>query len=69
VLALIACGCTNKAIAARLGLSVSTVERHRTNLIKKLDLHNAASLTAYAIRSGLVSAERKPSGLVEPRLS
>ena len=55
VLKLIASGRSNKAIAAHLCLSLSTIERHRTNLIRKLDLHNAAALTAYAIRSGLVA--------------
>ncbi len=55
VLALIGAGGTNKAIAKALHLSVKTVEKHRSNLMKKLGLHNAAAVTVYAIRQGLVA--------------
>ena len=55
VLKLVAEGHPNKHIAEYLCLSVKTVEKHRSNLMKKLDLHNASSLTAYAIEKGLVS--------------
>jgi DNA-binding NarL/FixJ family response regulator len=54
VLKLIAEGYKNKEIAADLYISLKTVEKHRANLMKKLDLHNAAALTAYAIEQGLV---------------
>jgi DNA-binding NarL/FixJ family response regulator len=54
VLKLVAEGNSNKYIAEFLGLSVKTVEKHRANLMSKLDLHNAAGLTAYAIEKGLV---------------
>jgi DNA-binding NarL/FixJ family response regulator len=54
VLKLIAEGYKNKEIAADLCISLKTVEKHRANLMKKLDLHNAAALTAYAIKQGLV---------------
>ncbi len=54
VLKLVAEGHPNKYIAEYLCLSVKTVEKHRSNLMKKLDLHNASSLTAYAIEKGLV---------------
>jgi DNA-binding NarL/FixJ family response regulator len=54
VLKLIAEGFKNKEIAADLYISLKTVEKHRANLMKKLDLHNAAALTAYAIEQGLV---------------
>jgi two-component system, NarL family, response regulator NreC len=64
VLRLIASGRTNKAIAAYLCLSISTIERHRTNLIRKLDRHNAAALTAYAIRVGLVCVDHDAPGIV-----
>jgi DNA-binding NarL/FixJ family response regulator len=53
VLKLIAEGYQNKAIAEYLYLSIKTVEKHRGNLMKKLDLHNVAELTAYAIKRGL----------------
>ncbi len=55
VLKLVAEGHPNKYIAEFLCLSVKTVEKHRSNLMKKLDLHNASSLTAYAIEKGIVS--------------
>jgi DNA-binding NarL/FixJ family response regulator len=54
VLKLIAEGHKNKEIAVDLCISLKTVEKHRANLMKKLDLHNAAALTAYAIEQGLV---------------
>jgi len=55
ILKLIAEGHRNKEIADFLCISVKTVEKHRANLIKKLDLHNAAALTAYAARKGLIT--------------
>ena len=57
VLQLIAEGNSNKAIAARLSLSVKTIEAHRTNLMAKLDIHDTASLTRFAIARGLVRTE------------
>ena len=57
VLARIGHGQSNKAIARSLLLSVKTVEKHRSNLMRKLGLHNTASVTAYAMRQGLVSEE------------
>ena len=55
VLKLIAEGHQNKRIASYLNISVKTVEKHRANMMRKLNLHNAASLTAYAIERHLVS--------------
>lgn len=55
VLVLIAQGKTSADIAARLRIAVSTAEAHRRNIFRKLDLHNAAELTLYAIREGLIS--------------
>lgn len=54
VLKLVAEGKSNKAIAEFLFLSAKTVEKHRAKLMAKLGMHNAAALTAYAIRKGLV---------------
>ena len=54
VLKLLAEGYTNKDIGDFLHISVKTVEKHRANLIGKLDLHNVAQLTAYAIDKGIV---------------
>jgi len=55
VLKLIAEGFKNKLIAEDLCISLKTVEKHRANLMKKLDLHNAAALTVYAVQKGLVN--------------
>jgi DNA-binding NarL/FixJ family response regulator len=60
VLRLIAGGQTTKAIAATLGISAKTADNHRTNLMRKLDLHEIASLTRHAIDSGLLE-ERRPA--------
>lgn len=54
ILKLIAEGYKNREIAAYLGISLKTVQKHRANLMKKLNLHNAASLTAFALEKGLV---------------
>jgi DNA-binding NarL/FixJ family response regulator len=55
VLKLIGEGYKNREIADLLYISVKTVEKHRSNIMKKLDLHNTAALTAYAIEKGLVT--------------
>lgn len=57
ILQLLAEGKSTQAIANRLGLSPKTVETHRANLMDKLNLHNIASLTRFAIRAGLVSSQ------------
>ena len=54
ILKLVAEGRPNKGIAEFLNLSVKTVEKHRSNLMSKLDVHNAAGLTAFAIEKGLL---------------
>lgn len=54
VLKLIGEGYRNKKIADFLNISVKTVEKHRANVMKKLDLHNVSALTAYAIEKKLV---------------
>ncbi len=57
ILKLIAEGYKNKEIAEELCISVKTVEKHRSNLMEKLNLHNVQSLTSFAIEKGLVSRE------------
>ena len=52
VLALIAQGLGSSAIATRLGASVHTVRKHRSNMLRKLGLKGAAALAAYAVRLG-----------------
>ncbi len=55
VLQLIAAGKTSAQIAGALHIATGTVEVHRRNIMRKLDLHNVAVLTKYAIREGLTS--------------
>jgi len=56
VLQLIAEGRSTKQIARDLGISYKTAESHRTHMMKKLDIHEVASLVRYAIRRGLLRA-------------
>jgi len=56
VLRLIARGQPNKEIAYTLGISIKTIEKHRQAIMDKLDLHDIASLTRYAMGKGLVGA-------------
>jgi len=64
VLTRIALGNSNKLIARELGVSPKTVEKHRSNLMRKLQLHNAAAITMFAIRNGMTSSE--PYGVQVP---
>ena len=57
ILKLIAEGYKNKEIADDLCISAKTVDKHRANLMGKLNLHNVQALTAFAIEKGLVSRE------------
>ncbi len=54
VIQLVAEGRSTKEVASALSLSVKTAETHRTNLMRKLDLHSVADLTLYAVRNGIV---------------
>jgi DNA-binding NarL/FixJ family response regulator len=54
VVQLIAEGLTTKEVASVLGISVKTAEAHRINSMRKLDVHETASLVRYAVRQGLV---------------
>ena len=54
ILKLVAESNSTKEIALKLGISVKTVDNHRTNLMRKLNLHDVASLTRYALEIGLV---------------
>jgi DNA-binding NarL/FixJ family response regulator len=55
VLKLIAEGQRSAAIAAQMGIAVATVEAHRRNILRKLQLHSVADLTRYALRHGIVA--------------
>ena len=56
ILQLIAEGNTNRAIARQLTISPKTVDTHRMHIMRKLDVHDVASLVRYAVREGLVEA-------------
>ncbi len=56
ILQLVAESHTTKEIAAKLGISAKTVDNHRTNLMRKLDVHDVAGLTRYALEHGIVEA-------------
>ena len=54
----IARGENNAIIAERLGISASTVDKHRTNMMRKLEVHSAAELLAIAVRDGLLDTSK-----------
>ncbi|HXB02991.1 MAG TPA: response regulator transcription factor [Opitutaceae bacterium] len=54
VLQLVAEGSANKQVAAALGISIKTVEKHRQHLMDKLNIHDTAGLTRYAISAGVI---------------
>lgn len=56
ILQLIAEGKANKQTAAELGISIKTVEKHRQRLMSKLDIHDTAGLTRYAIAAGIIES-------------
>ena len=56
VLQLIAEGKANKETAAELGIGIKTVEKHREHLMQKLDIHDTAGLTRYAIGAGIIES-------------
>jgi DNA-binding NarL/FixJ family response regulator len=58
VLQLVAEGNTNREMAAALVISIKTIEKHRQALMDKLNIHEAATLTRYAISNGLVPCDR-----------
>lgn len=56
VLQLVAEGMAHKQVAAELGISIKTVEKHKDHLMKKLDIRDTASLTRYAIGAGIIES-------------
>ncbi len=56
VVQLVAEGRTNKEIATELGVSVKTVDAHRTNIMRRLNVHSVADLVRYAIRNRIIEA-------------
>jgi DNA-binding NarL/FixJ family response regulator len=60
VLQLIAEGFANKQIADELGISIKTVEKHRQQVLNKLNIHDVAGLTRHAVAMGIVGREMRP---------
>ena len=56
VLQLVAEGSANKQVASELGISIKTVEKHRQHLMDKLNIHDTAGLTRYAIATGVIES-------------
>ncbi|MDQ8180774.1 response regulator transcription factor [Pelagicoccus sp. SDUM812005] len=56
VLQLVAEGLANKQMAAELGISIKTIEKHRQQLMNKLDIHDTAGLTRHAIATGVIES-------------
>ena len=65
VVQLIADGYSSRRIARLLAVSIKTVEKHRQALMDKLDIHEVATLTRYAVSSGLVASNFFPDGCVK----
>ena len=61
-MSLIAQGCSTKEVAAQLGITFKTAVTHRTHILRKLDLHESASLVRLAIRAGLAAGLATPVG-------
>ncbi len=66
VLQLIAEGKANKQVASVLGISVKTVEKHRQRLMEKLNIHDTAGLTRYALAAGVIESSVQVR-VLEPR--
>jgi DNA-binding NarL/FixJ family response regulator len=54
IVQLLAEGKTNKEVASALHISVKTAETHRTNVMRKLDLHSVSDLTRFAVRNYII---------------
>ncbi len=63
VLQLIAEGYANKQTAAELAISIKTVEKHRQRIMDKLDIHQTAGLTRYAINNGIIEKNPRATGV------
>lgn len=65
ILQLVAESHSTKEIASKLGISAKTVDNHRTNLMRKLNLHDVASLTRHAFDIGLIEAKKSSAPELE----
>jgi two-component system response regulator NreC len=68
VLHLVAEGRTNAQVGDRLGISPRTADTHRTNLMRKLNLHSQTDLVRYALQRGIIALEGLPRGSAEPEV-
>jgi DNA-binding NarL/FixJ family response regulator len=66
VLQLVAEGRANKETAAELGIGIKTVEKHREHLMAKLDIHDTAGLTRYAISAGIIESSVQVTTIKPP---
>lgn len=62
VMRLLAEGRTVREVASELSLSIKTIEAHKLNLMRKLDIHNRSSLVEYAVRAGLIQPQPVQAG-------
>lgn len=62
IVQLLAEGKSSKEVAVALGLSVKTAETHRSNIMRKLELHSVSDLVLYAVRNNIVHVAQQPSG-------
>jgi DNA-binding CsgD family transcriptional regulator len=65
VVQLIAEGYSSKEMALLLFMTTETVEKHRQTLMRKLDIHNIAALTRYAVSSGIVESNQVPGCVLD----
>ena len=66
IVQLLAEGKSTKEVAAILNLSVKTAETHRSNVMRKLDIHSVSELVIYAIRNNIIQADVAPTGKAKP---
>ena len=64
VLVLLTQGLSSKEAAQRLQLSPQTIDVHRKNIMKKLDIHNVPGLVRWALRTGIISVEGSSFGIL-----
>ena len=64
IVQLLAEGKSSKEVAVALGLSVKTAETHRSNIMRKLELHSVSDLVLYAVRNNIVHVVQQPTGLL-----
>ena len=65
VLELVATGFSNKESADQLGISIKTIEKHRQQVMNKLNIHETAGLTRYAIAKGIVEQRKTPESVAD----